>query len=135
MSVALIRKALETALNGIDPSIDTAWENASFTPPNSSTPYQEVNTLFARPFNAEVASNHQELGYMQVKLMYPLKVGTAAVSARAELLRSTFTRGNSFTNGGVTVNITDTAEVLPGIVDDGRFAVIVKIRFRSFIPN
>jgi len=135
MSIALIRRALESELKAVSPTFNTAWENVSFKPPNSSTPYQEVNILFARPFNAEVAPNHQELGYMQVKLMYPLKKGTAAVSTRAELLRSTFTRGNSFTNGGVTVNITDTPEVLPGIVDDGRFAIIVKIRFRSFIPN
>lgn len=135
MSSVQIRAALESALNAMSPSLDTAWENVQHTPPSASTAYQVVNLLFARPDNSEIGSSHQELGYLQVKLMYPLQTGPAAAAARAELLRTTFARGNSFTSGGVTVSITETPEILPAQIEDSRYAVIVRIRFRSFIPN
>lgn len=111
----------------------TASDNVSFAPPASSVPYQDVTVLFAPPENIEFGSNHREVGYMQVKLMYPLQAGTAAVSARAELLRTTFYRGASFTNGGVTVVIDQTPEVSPGSVEGDRYAIPVKVRFYANI--
>lgn len=128
MSVVSIRAALETALNGMSPSLSTAWENASFTPING-TAYQQVHLLFAEPENVEYGSRHREIGYMQVKLMYPLKNGTATAAARAELLRATFARGNTFTSGAVTVMIMRTPEIQPGAIEDDRYAVNVIIRF------
>lgn len=107
----------------------TSFENRAFKPPALSTPYQQVNILFAAPDNTEYGSRHRELGYMQVKLMYPQAVGTSVVAARAELIRTTFYRGASFTNSGVTVVIEKTPEVSPGSVDGDRWAVPVKVRF------
>ena len=132
MSVIAIRAALETALNAMSPALATAWENASFTPVNG-TPYQEVHILFARPGNYEFGSRHQEQGYVQVKLMYPQAVGTAVVGARAEMLRTTFKRGNTFLNGGVTTMVTGTPEVSAGRTEGDRFAVAVKIPFNANI--
>jgi hypothetical protein len=134
MSTVSIRAALENALNGITPALATAWENQSFTPPATGTPYQIVNILFATPSNATYGSEHQELGYMQVKLMYPPQAGPGAAAARAELLRITFARGATFTGGGVNVNISRTPEITPGTTEDGRYAVVVKIPFFSHIP-
>lgn len=128
MSVVKIRAALESALNAMSPSLSTAWENAAFTPV-SGTAYQQVNVLFAPPDNMEFGSRHRELGYMQVRLMYPQAVGTAIVAARAELIRTTFYRGASFTNGGVTVIVEKTPEVGAGTTDGDRYAIPVKIRF------
>mgnify|MGYP003334795421 CR=1 FL=1 len=130
MSVVSIRAALETALNAMSPSLSTAWENVAFTPV-AGTPYQIVNMLFAPPVNREIGSRHQEQGYMQVRLMYPVQVGTATAAARAELLRTTFKRGNTFSSGGITVTITDTPEIVPGAVEGDRYAMPVKIRFVS----
>lgn len=135
MSTVLIRQALEVALNAITPAIATAFENANFKPPAESVPYQIVHVLFARPDNREIGRSHQELGYLQVKLMYPIRTGSLAAMTRAELLRTTFYRGSSFTSGGVVVNITDTPEITPGEIEESRYSVIVKIRFRSFIPT
>jgi len=135
MSQIKIRAALETALNSITPSIACAWENVSFTPPASSVPYQQAHMIFARPANIEAGSSHQELGFMQIKLMYPENAGPATATARAELLRTTFRRAASFVNSGVTVSITDTPEITRGEPEDGRFVLVVKIRFRSFIPS
>lgn len=128
MSVVAIRAALETALNGMSPALSTAWENAVFQPV-ADTPYQQVHVLFATPSNPEYGSRHQELGYVQVKLMYPLQVGTSTVAARADLIRNTFKRGSSFTSGTVTVVVNKTPEVSPGSVEGDRYAVPVKISF------
>lgn len=133
MSTVKIRAALETALNGMSPALATAWENTAFTPA-AGTPYQQVNMLFAVPSNNEIGSRYQQSGYMQVKLMYPPQIGTAAVGARAELIRATFRRGVTFVNGGVTTMITDTPEVSPGTSDSDRFSLILKIRFIAQIP-
>lgn len=145
MSAVKIRAAMEVALDAMTPAIDTAWENAAFAPRGTvdaghriegipyaqgdGTPYQQVHILFAQPDNETFGSAHVERGFMQVALKYPLMAGTAAVTARAELLRSTFYRGQSFSSGGVTVIIEKTPEIGSGSVDGDRFVVIVKIRF------
>lgn len=128
MSVVKIRTALETALNSMSPAVSTAWENVAFTPV-AGTAYQRVDVLFAEPANEEYGAGHREQGYMQVKLMYPLQVGTGTVAARAELIRTTFYRGASFTSGGVTVIVERTPEVSPGSVEGDRYAIPVKVRF------
>lgn len=132
MSVIAVRAALETALNAMSPALATAWENASFTPVNG-TPYQAVHILFAQPSNHEFGSRHQEQGFMQVKLMYPQSVGTAVISARAEMLRTTFARGNTFLSGEVTTMVTRTAEISSGTVEGDRFAIAVRIPFNANI--
>lgn len=132
MSAIKIRAALETALNGITPAIATAWENSAFSPPASSVPYQQVNILFAEPENPTYGNSyHLEQGFMQVKLMYPLQAGSLTAMTRAELIRATFYRGASFTNGGVTAVINRTPSISPGNVEGDRWAVIVKIRFTA----
>lgn len=128
-----IRAALETALNGMSPALATAWENNAFTPPASTVAYQKVHLMFAMPENPEWGASHQELGFLQVTLCYPLQVGTSAVAARAELLRTTFRRGVSFTDSGVTVTITKTPEVSAGTPAGDRFEMPVKIRFMAQI--
>lgn len=128
MSAVKIRAALEVALNAMSPALSTAWENAAFVPV-PGTPYQQVNVLFASPDNIEFGRTHRESGFMQVKLMYPLQVGTSAAAARAELIRSTFYRGASFTSSGVTVVVERTPEISPGSVDGDRYAIPVKVRF------
>lgn len=123
-----VRAALEMALNGMSSALATAYENDSFVPVNG-TPYQICSILFAAPDNSQYGDRHQELGYMQVKLMYPLGVGTSVVNARVEMLRTTFARGNTFMSGSVTVVIQRTPEIMPGRAEDDRWAVPVIIRF------
>lgn len=155
--VVNIRAALETALNAMSPALATAWENVAFAPV-AGTPYQRINLLLASPENIEFSRTHREIGYMQVKLMYPLQTGTAAVSARVELIRSTFYRGACIVASGshlggifnyliddmglvdswgvvdeTIVIIDKTPEVSPGSVEGDRYAVPVKIRFYATI--
>lgn len=134
MSQIAIRAALESALNGMTPSLPTAWENVAFTPPALSSPYQAVFVLFAEPDNPSYGGNmYRERGIMHVSLRYPAQAGDAAARHIGALLRTTFARGASFTNSGVTVTIERTPEVGPGTIEDGRWVVPVKIRFYSNI--
>lgn len=129
MSNSLIRIALETALNNMTPALATAFENNSYTPV-AGTPYQEAHVLFAEPDNPTMGNTFKrEQGIFQVTLRYPLNTGTAAINARAELIRTTFPRATSFTSGGVTVTVERTPHVAPGYRDGDRWAVPVKIRF------
>lgn len=132
MSVNAIRIALETGLNSITPALATAWENAKFTP-TEGTPYQRVSLLFAEPDNIEYGSVFRQNGIMQVSLFYPLLTGTSTASTRAELLRSTFKRGNTYTSGSVKVNISNTPAIKQGRVDGDRWMIPVDIRFFSHI--
>ena len=134
MSQVKIRNALETAVNGIAPSLLTAWENMAFPSVPTTTPFQRVFLLFAAPDDSTLgAAEHIENGFMQINLAYPLQSGDGAARTRAELVKTVFYRGASFTSGGVTVIINRTPEVSGGFVDNDHWVVPVKIRFRSTI--
>jgi hypothetical protein len=134
MSALLVRSALEVALAAMSPALATAYENAPFAPV-VATPYQRVTLLLAEPVNAEIGRTglYTEQGFMQVDLAYPLNAGPGVATARADLIRSTFYRGASFTASGVTVNIERTPEIMPGRVEEDRFIVPVRIRFYAHI--
>jgi hypothetical protein len=133
MSAVLVRAALEVALAAMSPALATAWENAPYTPV-AGTPYQRVTLLLAEPANLEMGSaRYTEQGYLQISLAYPLNAGAGAATARAELIRSTFYRGASFTSGGVTVNIEKTPEIAPGRVEEDRYVIPVKVRFFAHV--
>lgn len=127
MSRANIEAALETALNGMT-SLSTAWRNTSFTP-TPGTAYQRVSFLYAEPNNDVFGPGFQDLGYMQIDLMYPTGKGPKDARARADLIRSTFARGSSFSAGGTSVIIDQTPTISDGVVENDRWKVICKIHF------
>lgn len=131
MSFASIRAALETALNGVAPAIATAWENTAYTPV-VGTPYQRAVIVPAAPANDEIGRTFNERGIFQVSLHYPPNTGPAAAYARADLIRSTFYRGATFTKDGITVQVVGTSTILPPQDDDqGRYVLPVSITFRA----
>lgn len=133
MTAVLCRAALEVALAAMSPALATANENVSYKPV-VGTPYQRVTVLLAAPANLEMGNaRFTEQGFMQIDLAYPLGTGPAAPTARADLIRSTFYRGASFTSGGVTVHIEKTPEIAPGRVEEDRFVIPVKVRFFAHI--
>jgi hypothetical protein len=133
MSAVKVRQALEVALAAMSPSLATAWENSAYAPV-AGTPFQRVTVLLAEPANPVIGPDfHTEQGFMQVDLNYPLNAGPAAAEARAELIRSTFNRGASFTASGVTTTIERTPEIMPGRVEEDRFVKPVRIRFYAHI--
>lgn len=107
----------------------TAWEGMAFVP-LAGVGYQQVNLLSAKPENPTYGGNHhRELGFMQITLCYPNQRGSKAVMTRAELIRSIFYRGASFSYSGVTVNIPKTPEILPGMIRDENLVVPVRIYY------
>ena len=132
MSVLNIRRALEGALNAITPTLSTAWQNDSFTPVTGA-PWQRADILYAAPDNVEFGDMFRQDGFMQVSLFYPLKAGTAAAETRAQLIRSTFRKGNSYTDDGITVRVEKTPEITSGRRDDDWWNVNIKIRFFAHI--
>lgn len=135
MSSVKVKAALEIALAAMTPALATAWPNVAFTPPvASSTPWQRADILFAAPEDLEIgATYHREQGVFLVTLFYPLQTGGTAAQTRAELLRSIFYRGATFTNAGVNVTIEQTPEISAGSADGDRWVISVRIRFYANI--
>ena len=129
MSQVAIRAALETQLNTLTPAIETAYEDTAFVPPAPTVAWQQVRVLFATPDNPEAGAGYRELGYMQVDLKYPLQVGTAAVTARAALVRALFPKNLSLTKSGFVVTVSKTPEVGNGVPDGDHWSVPIKIPF------
>lgn len=137
MSNISIRKALEIELNNITPSLATVWENNTFLPVND-IPYQMANLLFSNPENPSIGGPGstvltRQQGFLQVALMYPLGVGTLDSMTRSELIKATFSRGVSISNSGIIVIIKNTPEITPGIRDNDRWRIVVKIPFYANI--
>ena len=137
MSDTLIKAALKTAFNNISPYIVTAWGNTK--PLNASgaeveitngVPYQRVHVLGVTD-NPTLGSDHYRVnGYMQIDLCYQQGKGEYAADTRAELIKTTFKRGYSFTSGGVTVVINKTPETMTNGRNEGdRFIKTVKVYF------
>lgn len=131
MSVIKCRQALEVGLFGITPALATAWENQPHTP-TTGTPYQRVTLVPSMPDNSTFGDDHyQERGLMFIELHYPINNGSVAAATRAELIRTTFKRGASFANGGVTVIIEKTPEIGQGMVDGAFWVLPVRIRYSA----
>lgn len=131
MSLAAIRAALETALDGAL-SIALAWENVSFVP-LTNVPFAQAFLLPAAPANVEIGPGYTEQGVLAVNLFYPKDEGPSAATATAEALRTAFPYAASFASGGVTVNIIATPEIAPARPEDDRFMVPVRIRWSARI--
>ena len=129
MSLVNIKAALETALNSITPSMPTFWENMSIDEP-LSLPMQQVFLITMPPANPEYGQGYQERGFIQVSLRYPLKSGSGEAIARAEVIRSHFKRGFSFSFSGDVVTISETPSITASVTLDHYF-LAVKIPFYS----
>lgn len=135
MSALAVRQAMETALGNMSPALSTAWPNVKFTPV-AGTPYQRADLLFGDPERIEMSGRwHNEPGYMQVRLCYPLDAGMVDALTRAELIRTTFKDGSEFTASGVTVRISNTPQIKPAYSDDDRFVVPVWVPFYAIIAR
>lgn len=127
MSIGSTKQALEVALLGITPVISTAYENFDFTPV-TGVAWQRLSFNPSTPDNAVLGDGYfRENGLWYIDLNYPTGNGSAAALARAELIRTTFKRGTSFSSGGVTVTIPTTPEIDQGMSIGGFWVVRVII--------
>ena len=131
MSQALIKAAIETALNGISPALATAWENVPFTPAQG-TPYQAVYIMPAESAELGHKSTMEYNGMVQISLFYPQNTGTSAAMARAKLITDLFYRSADFVSGGVRVYIKKSWQG-QGRNDGDRYMLPVKIYYKAYI--
>jgi hypothetical protein len=129
VSIVACRQALEVGLFSITPALTTAWENQDFVI-QAGTPYQKVSFVPTTPDNPTFGGDHyQERGIFYIELNYPSKNGSVVAATRAELIRTTFKRGATFSSSGVSVTIQETPEVMQGFVEEGFWVLPIKIRF------
>jgi len=129
VSIIKVRQAIELGLFYITPAIDTAYDNFPYTP-STNTPYQRVTLVPSLPDNTTFGDGHyQERGLLFIELHYPINNGSVTAATRAELIRTTFKRGASFTNGGLTVIIEKTPEIGQGMVQDAFWILPVRCRY------
>mgnify|MGYP000877793500 CR=1 FL=1 len=132
MSVIAVRRALENKLAALTPSLPTAWEGASFTPVTGQA-WQQATILRSPPIGMDLAAEAEEmLGDFRIGLFYPAGVGTAAVEARAELLRAHFKPVQRLTEGSVNVDLVSPVYVGSVTPDEGWIHVPVAVYWRCF---
>ena len=132
MTIATIRAALESRLNGISPALPTAWENVEYTP-TTGTAWQRVNLLINDPVDYAVTSDVvEQRGFLQVTLFYPRGAGTATATARADAVATRFAPVQTLTSGATNVEILKTASIGGGTIVEEWFVIPVSIPWRSF---
>ena len=125
------RLAFEEAINAINPTIATAYENVSFTP-SSGVPYQELYDIPASNNHLFIDNSEFEgLGIFQITLKYPSGTGMKTVSNRAELYVSSFPCGRKLTKNGDTITVIQTPQINVLGVDGDRYSVAVSINYKS----
>ena len=135
MSLTNIRSALESAVDGMQPTLQTVHQGESYDP-IIGTPYQAIYLLPALPENPTMGDGfYREAGILQVTLNYSAGEGTADATVRAEAIRALFRRGATFAYGGTVVQVDRTAAITEGEGDEGFIAVIVRVRWHADIYN
>jgi len=105
-----IKRAAERRLNALTPTVTTAWEGVSFTPPN--TIYQRVQFTLQTPDDPVLGTGfHRERMTMQVFVVGAANKGTSEVINRAELIRAHFAKGLVLNEGSVKIHVLRTPQI------------------------
>ncbi len=131
MTRLAIRRGLETKLASITPT--TQFENTELDN-NVREAEQEAYLMFARPENPTMGDTHyRQFGVFQITLRYPLNEGSTAIGEQADILAAEFHRGLSVIADGVTTVIYETPEIGEGRKIEGKWVVVVRVRFHADI--
>jgi len=111
MEILNIKKAAEKLLLSITPAVATGFEGVDFDPPVDAM-YQRCQFRIDPPTDPVFpAGFHRENVQFQVFIAGLKGVGTADVLLRAELIRKTFYKGLTLTEGGTKIHILETAQI------------------------
>lgn len=137
METLNIRTAFQKKILEITPvTLDTAYENVEFTPTQGKA-YQRLQQVPFTPENPSYGDNYfREVGEFQVFLCYPKGEGYKDLYEQASLIRDTFFRGFSMTEGGTIVTIRTTPAIDSAVQFDDRYCIPVRIEyFASILKN
>ena len=122
-----IKKALERKLSQVTGSVPTAHEGVEFTPPVNAM-YQRTQIVFNNPQDPSFPIGyHRENVQFQIFICDIKGKGTASAITRAELLRTTFHKGWSTTEGNVLIRSLETPKVGSVFITNDRLIVPVLI--------
>jgi len=122
-----IKKALERKLSEVAGSVPTAHEGVEFVPPVNAM-YQRTQLLFNDPSDPSFPIGyHRENVQFQIFICDVRGKGTAAAIARAELLRTTFHKGWSTTEGNVLIRSLETPRIGSAFPTNDRTVIPVLI--------
>jgi hypothetical protein len=110
MAILEIKKAAERHLSTLTPTIPTAWEGVSFTPPTGL--YQRVQLSIQSPDDPVLGAGfHRERVTLQIFLSGKSNKGTAEVITQAELIRSHFKKSTVLLEGNVKIHVLTTPQI------------------------
>jgi Bacteriophage related domain of unknown function len=123
-----IQRAFEKELKQFDPVTPTAYENQSFSVPD--TEYMRVRISPNAVENPTFGDNFfRESGRFIIFLCYPLDKGTSAALTKASGIRDYFKRGKTLVESGTTVQVESTPQIAGGVITDDRYVVPVVIEY------
>lgn len=110
MSDYKVRAALvEAYLEAMSPTPPpTEYENVKFTVPNSTNLWISLKLMpvSSRPATLGLGGEDEDKGLLQIDINVPEGTSDKTLILTADILKSFFTAGRSFTYNGVTVTIT-----------------------------
>lgn len=105
-----IKKALETRLLSISPTVPTGFEGVDFNPPKEM--YQFCQVVIRPPTDPVFGKGYyRENVQFQIFVSIPQGKGTGEALSRAELIRNTFQKGTTILEGGVQISVLETPHV------------------------
>jgi hypothetical protein len=105
----------------------TSWPNAMFQSV-VGVPYAKIDWVDAAPSEPTQGGGFRvELGYMQATLVYPPGIGTGAVTARAELIRSYFAKGTTLVQDGLRITIPQTPQYGSDVQEQDTYQKVIRI--------
>lgn len=129
MAIVEAKKAIRLHLSKLTPSLPTALEGISFTPPTSGL-YQRLQFVVQRPTDPTFGRGYyRENIEVQIFVVDKLDKGTANAETRAELLRNWFHKGLTLIEGGFRLHVLQTPHVSSAAVSADKIIVPVLIPF------
>ena len=135
MSQKIIRSAIESKLStwalAQSPPIPTAWQTATFTPPNQAR-YLRAFLLPAETQNPDIGGEIRTfIGVYQVSICVPDGTGAGAAESIAESLIAEFQYGTRLVQSGLAIVINRTPYQSPAMQEPGLYVVPVSISYRA----
>ena len=120
------KRACERRLAALSPALPTAYENAAFTPPTGI--YLRCQFSIQHPDDPVFGKGYyRERITFQVFVCEELNKGTSNAQAKAEAIRTLFTKGTSFTEDGYVIHVLQTPQVAGSMVTFDRLVIPVLI--------
>lgn len=124
--ISSTKRAVERRLNTLTPSVPIAYENVSFIPPTGM--YLRTQLTIQNPEDPVYGTGYyRERITFQVFVCEELNKGTVSAQAKAEAIRTLFTKGTSFTEDDYVVHILRTPQVAGSIVTSDRLVIPILI--------